>query len=268
MTQKTESSPPDNVPELSNAYLGSLVVASVLVLLLVFGGPFLIGNPFEYFFHIADMRSLPLLAPWIVGGGQAIANGLSEFTGHELVPVPNPIRIATLLGVLLLGVITPTLTLLLMGKRSGKASSAPARGVYLVAAIITTTFAVFVLPMGYVASRVTISMQAGQAVQSNKDNIINELNVIAWRMREYRTVPKALGGGGGEIRGYVLPSGVAGSEEAKYTVGFAVPGTAATGRGTLATIHASSKKFTNEGVDVTVYESGQLGNWSYQGSFQ
>ena len=267
MTQKTEPSVPNNGPELTNAYLGSLVVASILVLLLVFGAPLLAGNPLAYF-HIENLRPLPLLAPWIIGGGHSIANGLEEFSGHELVPVLESLRITTLVGVLLLGVITPTLTLLLMGKRTGKAASAPARGIFLVSAIITATFTIFILPVGYVSSRVTASLQEAQAVQSNKDNIINDLNVIAWRMREYRIVPKALGGGGDDISGYVLPAGLAETEDAKYSVKIAVLRTTTPAGGVLGTIHASSKKFADAGVDVTVYESGNMANWIYQGSFQ
>jgi hypothetical protein len=225
------------------------------------------GNPLAIL-RIEGLGSLPILAPWIAAGGISIANGLTEFSGHEIVAVANSVRLATLVGVLLLGVVAPTLTLLLMGKRSGKAASAPARGVYLVSVIITATFAGFVLPMGYVASRVTASLQSAQAVQENKDHIINDLNVIAWKIREYRIVPKALGGGGGEVSGYVPPAGIAQTEDAKYTVQPAVPGTTTRFGGALVTIHASSKKYSGAEVDVTLYDSGFLQDWTYTGQFQ
>jgi hypothetical protein len=111
-------------------------------------------------------------------------------------------------------------------------------------------------------------MQSSQAVQENKDHIINDLNVIAWKMREYRIVPKTLGGGGGEMTGYVISAGLSDTEDAKYAFEAAVPGTKTPTGIAIASIHASSKKYADAAVDVMVDESGNLWNWVYKGPFQ
>jgi hypothetical protein len=267
MTQKTELSAPDTRPELSNAYLGSLAVATLIVLILVFGSPLVASNPLAPF-HIEGVGTIPFFYPWVVAAGQTIANGLSEFSGQPPSLVAWPLRTEMLLNLLILGIIVPTLTLLLMGKRSGAGASAPARGLYLVSLIITTTFAVSMLPSGYLVHRVKVSMRESQAVQTNKDNIINDLNIIAWKIREYRILPKALGGGEGKTEGFVLPASVVKTDDATYTSETGPFPSSMNGVAAVAKLHASSKKYPGCEVDVTLLMNGNLWDWTYKGQFQ
>ncbi len=266
MTQKTELPAPENAPELSTAYLGSLIVASLIVLLLVFGGRLISIDPLAVF-HVRSAGTIPVLAPWIGAAGVTIANGLVEFSGEPLMPVDNAFRIAGLIGILLIGIIVPTLVFFLMGRREGAAVSAPVRGIYLVAAIMAATFVVFVIPMGVVAARVTASLKSAQAVQENKDHMINDLNVVAWKIREYRIVPKALGGGEGSISGYVIPTAVGQTEDGTYSYTVAPPETKGATGTANATIHAVSKLYPESGMDVMLDENGHLMNWTYKGLF-
>ncbi|MCX6135103.1 MAG: hypothetical protein NTU47_14920 [Ignavibacteriales bacterium] len=263
MSQKTEPTGAGPATELSNTYLVSLVVASACVLVLVFAGSRLLPNPLAAF-HIEGAGPVPLLYPWILAGGQTIANGLTEFSGSSLAQAGNSIFITSLLGILFSGVLVPTLTLLLMGRHR----SAAGRGLYLACLIVSVTLAVTVPLTGYVAYTVRLSLREAQAVQTNRDYVINELNTIAWKLREYRIVPKALGGGEGAVDGYVLPPSLAETEDATYVIrqpshesnGYMGP--------LMATLRASSKKYPGCEVEVSVGTRGQLGLWSYTGKFQ
>jgi hypothetical protein len=263
MSQKTELSGSETHPELSNAYLGSLAVASAIVLVLVFWGSSLVGNPLARF-HIRGPGELPWVYPWILAAGQTIGNGMTEFSGHALEQVDNAMHRGTLLSILFSGILTPTLTLLLMGKKL----SAPMRGVYLVFLIVATTLAVTVVPTGYIAYRVRVHMRDAQAIQTNRDFIINDLSTIAWKLREYRILPKSLSGGQGSFEGYVLPAALAETEDARYVIGPSSSGTNAASVPTMVMIHATSKKFQACEVDVVVQEHGELRDWTYNGQFQ
>jgi hypothetical protein len=260
MSQKTELPAAEARPELSNPYLGSLVVASAIVLLLVFWGSSVL-NPLTSF-HISGAG--PMLYPWIIGGAQTISNGLTEFSGHPLTQADNLTHIASLISILFAGILAPTLTLLLMGKNS----SAVGRGVYLVSLIVTATVAITVLPTGYIAYRVRLSLREAQAVQTNRDFIINELNTIAWKLREYRILPKSLGGGENSNEGYVLPASQAETEDATYVIRLARPGTNEGSVPIIGSVHATSKKYPGAEVDVSVREHGELFHWTYTGRFQ
>jgi hypothetical protein len=261
MSQKTESVSPDPAPELSNQYLGSLVVASVLVLALVILGGRI--NPLAAM-HIEGGGSMQLLYPWVLAGGQTIANGLEEFSGTTLQPVTDSIYYASFCGILFSGLVVPTLTLLLMGIKK----PAVARGVYLASSIVAVTLCITVLPTGFIAYQVKQSLRSAQAVQTNRDHIINELNKIAWKTREYRILPKALGGGGGALAGYTLPSFLTETDEATYVLRLIPELPNAQAARFVATIRASSKKFTDCSVEVSVEPNGKLWNWTYTGQFQ
>jgi hypothetical protein len=168
------------------------------------------------------------------------------------------------LSILFIGILIPTLTLLLMGQQR----SSVGRGLYLVCLIIAVTLATTVLPTGYIAYRVRLSLREAQAVQTNRDQIINEICHIAWRTREYQIVPKVLGGGEGTIDGYALPSSLAETEDATYVLRPASQATNARSGSLTATIHASSRKYPGCEVEVSVARDGQLRSWTYTGLFQ
>jgi hypothetical protein len=263
MSQKTEPIGVDSSTELSTQHLVTLVVASAFVLTLVFCGSWLLSNPLAAY-HIEATGPMSLLCPWVLAAVQTIANGLTEFSGSSLEPVGNSIFIASFLSILFIGILTPTLTFLLVGKQR----SATARGLHLVCLIITVTFALTVLPTGYMAYRVRMSLREAQAVQTNKDHIINEICAIAWKTREYQIVPKVLGGGEGTLDGYTLPAPLAETENATYVLRRTSRDADARTDPRAATIHASSRKYPGSEVEVTMWANGQLRSWEYTGQFQ
>ncbi len=259
MSQKIENPGSEQPQELSNAYLISLAVAAGLVLLIVFAGRYLLTNP------LSDLRiegggPFSWLYPWILGAGRTIGNGLTEFSGKTVHPVETGILVQSLISLLVPGVIVPTVALLLLGKTLRPAG----RAIRLLSVTIALTVVVTVVPTGYIAYRVRVSLREAQAVQRNKDFMINDLCVIAWKIREHLIVPKALGGGGGAIAGFVLPADLAETEDATYVLQTVAPAQAPV----VATVRAISKKTPGAEVRVSVWDRGKLRDWEYTGEFR
>jgi hypothetical protein len=256
MSQRTESPTPDK-PELSNEYLISLVVAAAVVLLFIFVLSPLVSDPIDVF--KVRHGAIPWLYGWVLAAGQTIANGLAEFSGEALKPVDGSFRLSALLSLWFLGIIGPTLFLLLM--RGPEASPLPpgGRGLYLIGMVICATFAISILPAAYKTYAVRVSLRSAQAVQENKDHMVNDLNVIAWKVREHRILPKRSGGGEGSTKGFELPTVFKVSAEAAYTV---------TPTATGAAVEASSKLYKGAKITLTIDGNGRMSNWTYFGDFE
>ncbi len=253
MSQRTDLPSPDERPELSNEYLLSLVVATAVILLLIFViGP-MAGNPLRI------NRALPYLYAWVIAGGITIARGLTEFSGNTPEVLELPVLTSVLASLLLVGVIAPTLALKLMRSRASVPVRHGGRAFYLVGLIIAVTFAATVAPTGYIGWRVAESMRTAQAVQRNKDLMINDLNVIAMRVHEYRILPKRFGGGEGSSASFVLAPDLAKTDEGTYTV---------TTSGDEVVVNARSQKHEGCTITVKVGSDGHLDYWSYGGQFQ
>lgn len=253
MSQRTEPSPSEERPEFTTEYLVSLTAATAFVLILVYAVTPMIGNPLKI------RGSMPWLYAWILAGGQTIANGLTEFSGEALTPVDDSFRMASLVSLLLVGVFAPTIGLLFMRMKTEERLPMGIRGLYVVGIVIAATFALTVLPTGFIGYSVRVSLRDAQAVQTNKDFMINELNTIAWKVREYRILPKTLGGGDGRTDGLALPPSLTATDEATYVV---------TPTGTGVTVEAASKRYAGAAIAVTIEENGYLRNWTYSGRFQ
>jgi hypothetical protein len=243
----------DERPEFSNEYLVSLVLASALVLIMIFVVAPMAGDPL----HLE--RSAPYIYAWVIAGGLTIAQGLSEFSGQAVEVVSLSVQISVLVSLLVVGVVAPTLTLRLMPTAQTGRAPQGARAFYLFGLIIAATFAFTVVPTGYVGWRVGESMREAQAVQRNKDLMINDLNVIAMRVREYRILPQRLGGGGGSTAGFTLAGDVAQTDEGTYF---------AEARDDAVYITARSLKYDGSGIAVTVDRKIGLTGWSFDGRFQ
>ena len=254
MSQKTESPNPAGPPDLSNSYLGSLVVGAVIVLALVFLGSSIAGNPLTSF-RMRGSGPLPWMYPWILAAGQTIGNGLTEFSGNSLNPAEDSIYWASLMSIFLSGILAPTLTLRLMGR----ARAPILRGLYIVSLVMSTTFAIAVVPSGFKAYRARLAIREAQAIQGNKDEIINELSVIAKKVYEYRILPKVHGGGDGTTHGYALPTSLSSTHWATYKLTETPAGIG---------VLAASNLYQDAGVTVTIQPDGRLQGWTYVGLFQ
>ncbi len=263
MSQKTDQPAAEPQSELSNAYLGSLATASAIVLVLVFWGSSLLPNPLVAL-HVETQGSLPWLYPWILGAGVTIANGLTEFSGHTPELVPIAFYSGTLMSLLLSGVLGPTVTLLLMGRKV----PAIGRGIYFFCLIVTATITIAVVPTGYSSYLTRLSLRESLDVSSNRDQMINEISVIAWKTHEYQILPRRLGGGEGSLEGYTLPTSLGVSDDATYVLQKRAPGTQIRNAPIVATIHAASRKYPDTGIEVSLGSRGELYNWTYTGKFQ
>lgn len=257
MSQRTDPPRLDERSEFTPGYLSGLVAMTVLVLVLVFIVTPFIGNPLNAF----KIRSAPMpwLYAWVLAAGQTIANGLSEFSGETPGLVEPEMRWAALTSLLLVGVLAPTLCLTLMQTTPLASLSNFRRGFYLLGVIIAGTFSLTVLPTAYIGYNVRMNLRSAQAIQENKDQIINELNFIAAKAHEYAIVPKRLGGGEGSLAGFAVPTSLHHSEQATYTM---------TLEGGNLDVEAVSKPYEGAKVNLTIDGRGNMMGWEYSGQFQ
>ena len=97
-------------------------------------------------------------------------------------------------------------------------------------------------------------------VESNKKAMINDVNHIATNaVRYYRRIP-ALGGGGYNYTGYVLPAGYRSNLNGTYS-------TNAPGKDILQ-ITGVSARDTNNTVAAQINTDGKASNWTFTGDFQ
>ncbi|HEV8538866.1 MAG TPA: hypothetical protein VGR15_08095 [Bacteroidota bacterium] len=108
-----------------------------------------------------------------------------------------------------------------------------------------------------IAIAVGITLFNSNAVSSNKDAILNDLNNMAQYAYRYKLRPEPLGGGGRVYSGFVLPTTLASSENATYNSD-AVP--------TKITFTATSK-FGYGTVTADLDSEGVLSNHTYSGDF-
>jgi hypothetical protein len=261
MNQKTESanSPNTQQPsEFSSDFIRVLVALTGATLLLVFA--------FEHRTFTTPERPLVrmYLYPWVVAGGHTIANGLSEFSGKSPSLINGTERLAALLGFLFGFVIGPTLFFFGWYNRRKDRESGSKGSVLKGSAVISViggifTFAVAIpsIPGAYVQVRVSQSLHSAQAIQGNKDQMINDLNMIAYNARQFRILPKNLEGGNGSFLGYTLSQPLAGTEEGTYEISCTAE---------EIIVKAISKKYSDCRISVHINKDG-LGLWEYSGDF-
>jgi hypothetical protein len=208
MNQKIESTNSPNTQqtsEFSSDFIRVLVALTGATLLLVFA--------FEHRAFTTPERPLvrTYIYPWVVAGGHTIANGLSEFSGKTPSLINLTERLAALLGLLFGFVIGPTLFFFGWYNRRKDRESGSKGSVLKGSAVISViggilTFAVAIpsIPIAFIQKSVSESIHSAQAVQGNKDQMINDLNKIAYNAKQFRILPKSLDGGNGAFLGYTL----------------------------------------------------------------
>ena len=261
MNQKIESTDSPNTQktsEFSSDFIRVLVALTGATLLLVFA--------FEHRAFTTAERPLvrTYIYPWVVAGGHTIANGLSEFSGKTPSLINLTERLAALLGLLFGFVIGPTLFFFGWYNRRKDRESGSKGSVLKGSAVISViggilTFAVAIpsIPIAYIQYSVSKSIHSAQAVQSNKDQMINDLNRIAHNAKQFRILPKSLDGGNGTFLGYTLSQPLAGTEEGTYEVSCTAD---------EIVVKAISKKYPDCRISVHIDKDG-LGLWEYSGDF-
>ena len=265
MNQKTDTTNTINAEkerEFSPDFIRLLVALTGATLLLVF----------MYEHHVFNtpnrLWARMYLYPWIVAGGNTIANGLTEFSGKTPTLVAMPDRLAALLGLLFGLVIGPTLFFFgWYNRRKDRASGASTPSlkgsavISVIGGILTFSIAIPSIPMAWRQVRVASYLHSAQAIQSNKDQMINDLNMIAYNARQYRILPSNFGGGNGSFAGYSIPQTLMATEHGTY---------AAMVTEDAITLKSISKKYSDCKISTRINKEGEFdnGEWKYEGEFQ
>ena len=212
------------------------------------------------------------LFPWTVAAGKSIANGLAEFSG-KIPEMPSAsLQVAALGGLLLTFVICPTVFLFRWRERRlNRNLRLPGRPltisglIYGICQVITVFFAIAIVPMTVVQYSTHQMIRTNQAIQEDKDQIINTIGPIATGLRQYRILPKSMGGGQGSFRGFSLPARFTQNRIAAFTV-IASNDTASIEARSLAVPEASVcvRIIGGKGLD----SGSRYFQWSYEGKFQ
>jgi hypothetical protein len=211
--------------------------------------------------------SVPITAyPWMYGGARTIANGLRAFSGQPPIVAPIAQRAATLMLVLISMVFCPTLFLLEWRRRRLKDDTTVKRPplkisgiLYLLCGWVTIVSGVGLIPVTYISEATRAELRHRQAIQENRDEMINELNFLCVAAAQHYILPKALGGGGRTFEGYSIPEKFVRTEEAAYTV---------TDSKNAASFRGVSLRFPSCAINVQADSMGQMTGWRYEGEFQ
>jgi hypothetical protein len=257
-----DTAPAKQAREFSSDFLIVLSILTIATLILVFGK----YEQTNWKSNSTIPNLMGLSAPWAKAGGQTISNGLAEFSGQEPAATTLGDRLTLFLSVVLSLVLGPVLFFFGWdARRAQQAASVPENfmrgpivsmvlgGVLLCLWIIPLLVAT---PMQYIVSG---SLQKSQAVQQERDCIINELNALAVDSRQFSILPRALGGGERSYSGYILPSSMKQTEHAVYT--------AEVSAGRII-FHAASVRYPHAAIDIESSPAQRMHHWTYHGEFQ
>jgi hypothetical protein len=204
--------------------------------------------------------------PWMIGGKQTIENGLRAFSGKPPEPPPVGDRAKALGPVLITLVLCPTVFFLEWRRRrlakapgAGRPPLRISRPFYALCGLVTVFVAVAVGPIAFFGEISRADLRHAQAVQGNRDLMINELNILAVDAAQYFILPKSFGGGGRSFIGYSVPQTNAKTEGAFYTV---------TATKNAAAFRATSTRFPSCAIQVKVDSLGHMREWIYEGEFR
>jgi hypothetical protein len=175
-------------------------------------------------------------------------------------------QVVTLVGLLIVSVICPTI-FLLRWRRKRLASptsreSAPwriTRVLYGVCSALVLYMTAVILPIVLYGAVSDNRLHEAQAVQLSRDAIINEMCSIAVDLSQYYALPREYDGGNHSYDGYKLAGGASKTAEASYNV---------TPNAKEVVIRAESVRYTSSWVKAKVDSTGELRSWSYGGKFQ
>jgi hypothetical protein len=204
--------------------------------------------------------------PWVTAGGWTIDHGLKMFSGITPEMPTLAERLGCLSSLTLMFVILPTLFFFGLRRRAIERRSGKEFHIvrwsslqFVVGGIGTLGLALASIPIALTQLEVSSSLHHAQAIQQNKDVIINELNIIAWKLYEYRVLPKELAGGNGTMTGFKLPQELTVATEATYQCRM---------EDTLAVVKATSLKYPLASITVKVDSKGKFSDWNFGGCFE
>ena len=255
--------PKTDSPEFSLNFLWQIILLTVIVLALVLFSDKLFKSDLS---SMAVETPRIVLYPWVIAGGHTIENGLLAFSGKPAEVVNGKDQVRALAALIVVLVLLPTIFFLRWRRRI--LASEPSihatpwslsRVFYSLCGALVIYFSVASVPIAVFGDVIHNRLREAQAVQSSRDEIINELNFMGFDLFQYYILPKEAGGGDHCFDGYALPDGASKTAEASYVV---------TPNGQTVGIHAQSIRYPSSWVEVKVDSLGRLGSWIYGGKFQ
>ncbi len=254
MSQRTDSA------EFAPGFIWQISLLTIAALCVV------VASHSDFAWHLTG-GTLPItLYPWVYGGGRTIANGLRAFSGQIPEPLPAGLRAAALVLVLITMVLCPTLFFLEWRRRRLTKTLSSERPLlrissvlYAFCGMITMVAGIGLGPAAYFSEKARADLRHAQAIQSNRDAMINQLNMLALDATQYRILPRQLGGGGRSFEGYSITEKMAKTDEALFMV---------TGRRNVAEFRGTSAKYPSCAIEVRVDSLGHMREWIYEGEFR
>ena len=116
-----------------------------------------------------------------------------------------------------------------------------------------------------IATAIGIQIFEESAIQTNRDSILQDLQVILDDANAYALRPESSGGGDGSFDGYVIPAGLAGDENGNYEI-MVSNAKKKQKKGRLVLTGTSSKGYGL--VRITVDDSLEIKNVTFEGEFK
>jgi hypothetical protein len=255
MSQRTDS------PEFAPGFMWQIVLLTIAMLCLAVYSRTQQGS-----IGRMGVDSPTSIFPWMIGGKQTIQNGLRAFSGKPPEPPPIDDRARALGPLLISMVLCPTVFFLEWRRRRlakalllQRTPLSMSGSLYVLCGMVVVIVAVAVGPIAYFGENARANTRHAQAVQTNRDFIINELNMLALDAAQFNILPKQLGGGDRSFAGYSLTGARAKTEEASYTV---------TGTTSAVVFRAVSIRYPSCAVQVQVDSLGHMRDYRYEGEFQ
>ena len=265
MTSSTETGKrPES--EFSTSFVVTMVALTVLTLVLFTVSKTANEESRTRFARVENYAAIKWAwAPYIMAAGNIISQGLQEFSQATSEPLDDDARTISLAGLIVFYVSFPTILLLLWREREKERSAGkqPTRERVSYVLLMVTGIFVGLMCVGTIGSSVAQrmvfqSLQSAQAVQKNKDQLINTINEVMWRLRQHRALPASLGGGEGSYDGFTLPPDVAATPDGTVDLDI-VPDD--------VTITVVSALYDGASVGV-VYTAQGITTWTYEGVFR
>jgi hypothetical protein len=255
MYQRTDSQ------DFASGFIWQIVLLTIVVL--CFG---IYVRSQEHSMSRLGVSSPTTIFPWMIGGKQTIENGLRAFSGKppEFPPIEDKFR--ALGPVLISMVLCPTVFFLEWRRRKLTRATplqrSPLRmsnAFYALCGLVVVLVAVAVGPIAYFGESARANTRHAQAIQSNRDGIVNELNELAVDAAQYNILPRQLGGGERSFEGFSVPETKKKTDEASYSMIVTK---------SKVSLRATSARYPSCIVQVNVDSLGHMRDWRYEGEFQ
>lgn len=210
-------------------------------------------------------RELFFVFPWVKAGGLTIANGFSEFSGKTPEPVSTANYLLTIFSLIVVYVVAPTLFFFrwrehrLEKLQNPVLPYQPLTVSFIVGAVLLLYVVIPTIPTAIIQPMTFENLKEAQALATNRDRLFNGINAIAMNARQYRILPKRLGGGEGTYKGYALPYEMMSTQEGTFTM-------RATDDEVI--IHVASNENASATILVHLGNDGILSQWKYAGLFE